>query len=135
MLFSNDVVIGAGFNHLPFGIQPTTQRLERPLKYEVTEHAERNAIYCAARAGNRTLGATLYCPWAACADCARGIIQAGILRLVRHKDATIRGQGRNWDGTISIADEMLVEAGVEITDIEGKLTTLMLRHSGEEWSP
>ena len=129
-------VIARSCNRFPYGVNLSDERLERPLKYEMIEHAERNAIFMAARAGCRTLGSVLYCPWAACADCARAIIQAGVYRLVRHKDATLRRAGRNWDGSISIADQMLTEAGVIITDIEGKITDgLVLRHSGEEWSP
>lgn len=130
-------VLGEGCNALPRRVQVTDERLVRPLKYEVIEHAERNAIYDAALRGNGTLSATLYCPWAACADCARGIIQAGITRLVRHHDATVHGAGGNWDESISIADVMMHEAGVEIVDIEGKLMPVdfAIRHAGELWSP
>lgn len=128
--------IAAECNRFPNGVYCSAVRLERPLKYEMIEHAERNAIFAASRIGHATQGGTLYCPWSACADCARAIIQAGITKLVRHHDATVRGQGRNWDGSISVADIMLSEARVEIVDIEGTVCDgLKLLHSGEIWAP
>jgi dCMP deaminase len=133
------IPIARACNHFPYGVKETAERWERPLKYEVIEHAERNAIFLAAQYGRQTHGATLYCPWAACSDCARAIIQAGIKRLVRHKDALERGtntQRKDWDASISIADQMMLEAGVELVDIEGKITDgIELLHSGETWSP
>jgi dCMP deaminase len=41
-------------------------------------HAERNAVYFAARHGHATLGADMYCTHSPCVDCAQAIIQAGI---------------------------------------------------------
>jgi dCMP deaminase len=137
LLVRNNLVLGVGCNDVPVGVKLTDERLERPLKYDVIEHAERNAIYAAARAGHETKYSTLYCPWAACTDCARAIIQAGVWKLVRHKDATEHGAGGNWDGSISIADQMLQEAGVMVVDVEGKITRdgFTIRHAGEEWNP
>lgn len=144
LLVFSDSILAQACNTYPFGVARSSDRLERPLKYQVIEHAERNAIYAAARAGQRTLGATMYCPWAACADCARAIIQAGIYRLVRHADANGRhrgedrstqGRGIARDQSISIADQMLLEAGVLVQDIEGKLTDFEIMHAGERWSP
>lgn len=54
----------------------------RPIKYRYTEHAERNAIYSAARAGVSTNCCTMYCTHAPCTDCARAVIQAGLNRIV-----------------------------------------------------
>lgn len=38
-------------NRFPDGVKETAERWERPLKYKFVEHAERNAIYAAARKG------------------------------------------------------------------------------------
>ncbi|NDG19406.1 MAG: hypothetical protein EB117_14190, partial [Betaproteobacteria bacterium] len=55
-------------NRFPDGVQA---RYSVPAKYDFIEHAERAAIYSAARAGVATLGGALYCCWFACPDCAR----------------------------------------------------------------
>lgn len=106
-------------NQLP-PIVPTAERLEHPAKYSYVEHAERHVIYKAARAGIATHEATLYCPWFACADCARAIILAGISRVVGHAKARLLTPER-WQETIAIADNMLHEAGVEIALLEDAL--------------
>ena len=71
-------------NMLPPGIEKTEERCDRPLKYQYLEHAERLCMYRAASADNElsSEGATLYCPWFACIDCARAIICAGVKECV-----------------------------------------------------
>jgi len=72
-----------GFNGFPRGVDDEVdERHERPAKYAWTEHAERNAIFNAARIGVSLKGCTLYLPWFPCMDCARAIVQAGIAELV-----------------------------------------------------
>ena len=75
-------VVGYGTNHFPCGIEKKQERLERPLKYSLIEHAERDAIYDAAKSGKSTSGTIMYAPWFACADCGRAIIQAGISEVI-----------------------------------------------------
>lgn len=91
------------------------KRYERPTKYLYTEHAERNAIYNAARVGARLEGATLYMNYypLPCADCARAIIQSGIKKIVG-PDIPFPGVGQQWKEHMSEAEIMLREAGVEI---------------------
>lgn len=74
----------SGYNGQPRGADDAaSERHERPEKYYWFEHAERNAIYNAARSGTSTLGCTLYVtPIHPCMDCARGIVQAGIVEVV-----------------------------------------------------
>ena len=45
-------------------------------------HAEANAMYFAASQGIKLFGATLYCTMSPCMECAKGIIQTGIMRVV-----------------------------------------------------
>src|SRR5437660_184888 len=72
-----------GFNGFPRGLNDDhDHRHERPAKYFWTEHAERNAIYAAARNGIPLAGCRMYLPWFPCVDCARAIVQAGIAELV-----------------------------------------------------
>ena len=76
-------IVSTGYNSFPRGIDDTIkERQERPEKYFWFEHAERNAIYNAARIGVSTKGCTMYLSCGIpCSDCARGIINAGITRI------------------------------------------------------
>jgi dCMP deaminase len=98
-------------NCVPPGVARPEHRLARPFKYDFIEHAERAAIYKAAEIGLETAGATLYCPWFACTDCARAIVSAGIkevVGLIALRNAT---PGR-WLLKVEMAEKMLEEAGV-----------------------
>jgi len=110
-------VRSTGYNGFPRGVNDDLDdRHERPRKYLFAEHAERNAVYNAARAGIATKGCTLYVhsepePFPPCSDCARAIIQAGIIRVVYRKpDVPDR-----WKEQCDAAFEMMTEAGVEVS--------------------
>jgi dCMP deaminase len=122
-------------NDFPRGVHHHPERWERPNKYAFVEHAERASIYMAARGGVHTTGLIMVCPWAACADCARAIIAAGIRRLITHRQAHDRSPQR-WTDSIDVAHLMLAEAGVTIDWHDGQLgDTPPVRHSGELWQP
>lgn len=98
-------------NRLPHRIAGLANRLYSSDKYDYIEHAERAVIYAAAAAGVATEGATLYCPWFACTECARAIILAGVKEVVGlagHRAAT----PARWLKNIETAEAMLDEAGV-----------------------
>lgn len=72
-----------GYNGFPRGVNDTCEhKHQRPAKYLWTEHAERNAVYNAARYGIGLEGCTIYVPWYPCMDCARAIVQSGISAIV-----------------------------------------------------
>jgi dCMP deaminase len=71
-----------GYNGLPRNVEDTSGLFERPLKYLWIEHAERNAIYSAARGGVPLVGCRMYVSWFPCADCARAIVQVGLSEVV-----------------------------------------------------
>lgn len=102
------------------GWNMTEQDWDRPRKYALVEHAERRAIYKAAQLGIPTKGKTLVATWAACADCARAIVEAGFSTLIRHyppqDDATMR-----WLESVQLGDEILVKGGVTIIDVVGDI--------------
>lgn len=98
-----------GHNGFPRGVDDTEDRHQRPAKYAWTEHAERNAIYSAARAGIATKGCGLVMTWFPCADCARAVIQAGITGIVC---ATPDPADSRWGEDFRVARAMLREAGV-----------------------
>ena len=68
-------------NDFPVGVRDTEARHAHPDRLLWIEHAERNAIFAAARSGLPTAGATLIATFHPCADCARAIVQAGIATL------------------------------------------------------
>ena len=125
ILVCGDKVVYAA-NMMPSAmVKATDERTSRPLKYQFIEHAERTALLRAAASGIKTQGATLYCPWYACVDCARAIIVAGIKEVVGVKkvmDAT----PERWSETIGTANLMLSEAGVIMTYAEDTLGTTMV---------
>lgn len=127
-------IIGMGANTFPKGVQLLPERLERPAKYAFMEHAERNAIYDAAKRGLKTEGGTLYCPYVACADCARAIIQAGIVKVVAHGRLMDKAPER-WLDSIRIGDAMFADAGIEKTVIVGEICADSILFDGEVWWP
>ncbi len=71
--------LSTGYNGLPRGADDNKlERYERPEKYKWFSHAERNAIFQAAKQGVSTQGGRIYCNLKPCMDCAVAIVQAGI---------------------------------------------------------
>lgn len=127
-------VVAQGANHFPYGVKSTPERLQRPLKYAFTEHAERNVLFACSRKGVRTTGLIMFCPWFACADCARAIIQCGVTKVIGHKqmfDAT----PEHWKESIAQAFEMFTEAGTETELFDGEIGGVQVRFNGAPFSP
>ncbi len=127
-------ILAAAANVFPRGIKETPERLARPTKYAFVVHAEKNAIYLAAKNGVKTDNLTMVCCWATCADCAQAIIQSGIKRLVTHKQALDKSHG-DWSKTIDVGLGMLREAGVEIIVYGGEIGAGKILHDGVHWEP
>lgn len=109
---SANQILSAGYNGFARGVDDTQNyRHERPAKYDWTEHAERNAIYNAARTGIALEGATMYLPWFPCAPCARGIVQAGLRALVA---IAVTTDDLQWDDQFKVSEQLLSEAGIEV---------------------
>ena len=108
-------ILATGYNGFPKGIEDTPERYEnRELKYSLVVHAEMNCIYNATFNGISLKDATLYV-WGlpVCSDCAKGIIQVGINRIVM---ATSDVPGK-WSDSFEKSRTMFEEANVEIADI------------------
>ena len=105
-------IVSTGYNSFARGINDDIdERQERPEKYFWFEHAERNAIYNAARIGVSTLGTTMYMTCGmSCSDCARAIINSGISKIVLRKGKGAKGDKWNESSIRSI--QMFKEAGV-----------------------
>jgi dCMP deaminase len=112
---SDNEIVSTGYNSFPRGIDDeVTERQERPEKYYWFEHAERNAIYNAARIGVSTKGCTMYLTCGIpCADCCRGIINAGISKIVLEGDGH-GALGTKWDESAKRSLQMFNETGVII---------------------
>ena len=79
----NREILSTGYNGLPRSADDDVpERQVRPEKLFWYEHAERNAIYNAARVGIPLSGSMAYVTLCPCMDCARGLIQSGIRRVV-----------------------------------------------------
>src|SRR6056300_2067453 len=103
-------VLAQGFNGFPRGIDDSEERYnDRERKYELVVHAEMNVIYNATYNGVSLDGASLYVHGLpACSDCAKGIIQVGIKRVVmRDQEIPVLWQ-QSWTKT----EDMFNEAGV-----------------------
>ncbi len=124
----------ASFNHIPLGLTASIERWDRPTKHAWVEHAERSAIYEMARRGIATAGLTMVCPWAACAECARAIIESDIDHLVVHGPAMDHDDGR-WSESIELGHQMLREAGVEIHVLSEQLNCNPIRRDGQLFQP
>jgi dCMP deaminase len=108
-------IVTTGFNSFPRGIDDHVQeRQERPEKYFWMEHAERNALYNAARIGVSTKGTTMYLTCGIpCTDCAKGIISAGVKAIYCKEEDTTKNR-EYWDEHAKRSLVMFEEAGVDI---------------------
>ena len=120
-------------NHIAHGFVHDEMNLYGE-KSILIEHAERSAIFQAARAGVSSTGATLFAPWASCVECARAITTAGVTTLVRHEEAMMRTPER-WQPSIDIADQVLRSGGVEIIEWSGTVGAQPIRFNGMAWKP
>lgn len=105
-------VLSVGYNGFPSGCDDNkVERYERPAKYLYTEHAERNAIYSAAKNGVSLKGSTMYIMWFPCADCGRAIIQSGVKKVICYEPDF---NTEKWGELFKASLEMLTEAGIEV---------------------
>jgi dCMP deaminase len=109
-------------NTYPDGVLDGIQeRTEAPLKYIWIEHAERNAIYLAAKRGISTEGCTMVVELTPCVDCARAIIQAGVAQVIINDDRSSEYLGDRYSGEHSTALAMLAEAGIVVRFVSPSL--------------
>ncbi|NQW15504.1 MAG: dCMP deaminase family protein [Rhodobacter sp.] len=103
-----------GYNGLPRGVNGQVSlrhTKEFGEKYHWYEHAERNAIFNAARTGIALEGCTIYSSLFPCAECSRAIIQSGISTL---KSFEPPFGDKNYERSFEVSMEMLSEAGVNV---------------------
>ena len=104
-----------GYNSLPRGIRDDVpERLERPTKYLWMEHAERNAIYNAARCGTPLEGCTLYVEIMPCMDCGRALVQAGIREVVISSERMKEYSSEYYNEHFRMVEVLFEEAGIRV---------------------
>jgi len=108
-------ILTTGYNSFPRGLNDSLdERQERPEKYFWFEHAERNAIYNAARIGVSLKRSTVYLTSGLpCMDCARGLIQAGVKKVVCKENCTTKNKEK-WVEQQERSLLMFSECGVEV---------------------
>lgn len=105
-------ILSTGFNGFPRGVDDDrAERHERPEKYIWTEHAERNAIYNAARTGTSLKGAKAYVTWYPCIDCARGLAQVGVIEIICPEPRDIPD---NWKDSFAKTKELFEEINMKV---------------------
>jgi dCMP deaminase len=113
---SKGQVLSQGFNGFPRGLKDDFNRLhDRETKYKFVVHAEMNAIYNATYNGTSLDGATLYVyGLPICSECAKGVIQVGIKRVVM-PNQKVDGK---WLGSWMQSESFFDEAGVDFDFID-----------------
>lgn len=108
-------LLSTGYNSFPRGLNDEIKkRQERPIKYHYFEHAERNAIYNAARVGTAINNSVIYITSGIpCSDCARAIINSGIKKVFCKSVCTTKNRDK-WDESQRISLEMFNECGVVV---------------------
>lgn len=104
-------ILSIGYNGFPRGINDDERLHDRETKYSLVVHAEMNAIYNATLNGISLRDSTLYV-WGlpVCSDCARGVIQVGITRIVMNSiDGKIGHWTDHWKKTKAMFDEANVQ--------------------------
>ena len=106
LLVKNQMIISDGYNGTPSGFENNCED-ENFVSLPYVLHAEANAITKVARSNNSSDGATLYVTASPCIECAKRIIQAGIVRVVYGEEYRIR------DGI-----DLLREAGITVDFVQ-----------------
>ncbi|TKG93569.1 dCMP deaminase family protein [Puteibacter caeruleilacunae] len=108
ILVKDKMIISDGYNGTPSGFENVCEDENNSTKPYVL-HAEANAITKVAKSNNSSEGATLYVTSSPCLECAKLIIQAGIIRVV------FTDKYRLEDGI-----DLLERAGIDVVWVETK---------------
>jgi len=106
LIVKGRMIISDGYNGTPAGFENECEDENNHTKPYVL-HAEANAITKVAKSNNSSEGATLYITASPCLECAKLIIQAGIIRVVFSDNYRI------LDGI-----ELLKRANIEIVQLD-----------------
>lgn len=108
LIVKNQMIISDGYNGTPSGFENVCEDENFKTKPYVL-HAEANAITKVAKSSNSSENATLYVTATPCIECAKLIIQAGIVRVVYSEEY------HSTEGK-----ELLERAGIEVKYVNVK---------------
>jgi dCMP deaminase len=115
VLMARDGTEIAASNTFPAGVRDIDERHAGDGRFVWMEHAERHAIFEAARRGIATAGAHLTTTFFPCIDCARAIVDSGIVCLDTPSPAF---DDPVWGASFERSEVILMEGGVEIRIVE-----------------
>lgn len=116
IIVKQDSIVSSGCITVPKGLQSCKERgycLKRKAGYGhgtgnskcISTHAEANAIFNAVKQGISTFGTTIYCTHSPCYECAKLIMQAGIMQVYYlHK----------YD---NVGIQMLLQSGIQVKQV------------------
>jgi len=112
-------ILSQGYNGLPRSILDKDERYQnRELHYKFVVHAEMNCIYNACHNGVSLKGSTIYViNLPVCSECAKGMIQVGIKRVVSRYNPT-SDHATRWIDASKFTKELLCEAGIMHTEYD-----------------
>jgi len=102
-------------NTFPAGVRDLDERHAGDGRFVWMEHAERHAIFAAARGGLATAGGHLTTSFFPCIDCARAIVDSGIACLDTPAPAFADPV---WGPSFERSQIILQEGGVEIRVVD-----------------
>lgn len=114
VLIADDGAEIAACNTFPAGVRDLEERHLGDGRFVWMEHAERHAIFEAARRGVATAGAHLTTTFFPCIDCARAIVEAGIVCLDAPPPAF---DDPVWGSSFERSQTILREGGVQIRTV------------------
>jgi dCMP deaminase len=105
----------AAWNTFPAGVRDLDERCEGEARFVWMEHAERRAVFIAARRGAATQGGHLTTTFFPCIDCARAIVDCGIACIDTPAPAF---SDPVWGDDFAPSQVILEEGGVEVRIVE-----------------
>lgn len=125
-------ILSTGYNSFPRGANDTLEyRQIPPEKYFWFSHAERNAIFNAAKNGIKLDGSTLYVTMIPCSSCALAIVQSGIKKVKVHKFSNVDVVDSS---DIIRTNSIFSECGVEFYIVEKLLPPIKVMIRGVDYT-
>lgn len=109
-------VRGEGYNGFPRRVKETLQRWDKAsgAKYKWVVHAEANVVYNSARVGIPLKHCVMYVSFLPCVECAKAIVQSGIVGVVVDAVNHEKVQTAKWEADKQIVLDMFHESSVSL---------------------
>jgi dCMP deaminase len=121
-------------NYFPIGVDKIKGAYEKPKRDFINNHAERAAVFEAARTGLKTSGLTMVMPWLPCLPCANSVIASGIETLVCHKQMVDKTRD-DWKPELIDALKLMSANNVKIIMYDGVIGDCKGFFGKKIWKP